>query len=309
MNDTYFKELYHILCFIFFDWSIEKENRYNEIYEKYFSENPIRIDRVFLYISYIAEVKNSLYQLNDNNSREAYLSDTFYLLSHSEYFEQNKDLIKGMNDIYKELPIEDLLKNLITAKYKKQPVYNKLLHSLFKEMFLIETSVKELCKNFNIDYDKLAKKYNHNYDFGELMYYNSTGKNVPTQPGTPNPLTPPEQTTFKSLFVAPYCLDKKTNELKNILETNNFTVKGQWRGITRKGNELAYLYHYLKSNPGVIMTGDFKEQIKVFYDEFGLTVKDKLEPGVLTVTKNLTQYSTRTDTYKNFERLFIQWVQ
>jgi len=131
----------------------------------------------------------------------------------------------------------------------------------------------------------------------------------PTQPGTPKPLTPPEQTTFKSLFVAPYCLDKKINELKNILETNNFTVKGQWRGITRKGNELAYLYHYLKSNPGVIMTGDFKQQIKVFYNEFGLTVKDKLEPGVLTVTKNLTQYSTRTDTYKNFERLFIQWVQ
>jgi len=217
MNDTYFKELHHILCFIFFDNSLEKENKYNEIYEKYFSENPIRIDRVFLYASYIAEVKNSLYQLYDNNSREAYLSDTFYLLSHSEYFEQNKDLIKGMNDIYKELPIEDLLKNLITEKYKKQPVYNKLLHSLFKEMYLIEGSVKEFCNAFNIDFNKLAKKYNHNYDFEKLMYYIGTGENRPTQPGTNN------KTKVKALWKQS---KKSLKKLHSLLQNNyNFIDK------------------------------------------------------------------------------------
>lgn len=290
MNIEYFNKISGMFSCLYFELYSQKE--LENFYTEYWGDNFLTY-----FGEYRSEVQENLFEIKEPTGQEAYIFTNIKLLEWTGFFEDNKEKLK---EIYKN-------------DIENQPPENKIMHKLLFYLCHIEQTLKYHCVIFNIDYYKIIKRYEKYYDSKlispEDVYFSVTVFDKDTQPGTPNPLTPPEQTTFKSLFVAPYCLDKKINELKNILETNNFTVKGQWRGITRKGNELAYLYHYLKSNPGVIMTGDFKEQIKVFYDEFGLTVKDKLEPGVLTVTKNLTQYSTRTDTYKNFERLFIQWVQ
>jgi len=309
METKYYNIAFDVLNYLYLEPSEIETDKFIEYFNKIMIEDD-------LINNYIKEIETNLFNLgNDNKGREAYLLKNMSILNHTGFFYKNKDLLRRLNESDEEPTVNE-----------------KLIQALFMFLFFMEEYFVNYCLDFDIDYKKLHKKsgfghymvdifaytagepdqpYAGTSDFCKFRITQSAGAPEQPHPWTlpAPPLTPPEQTTFKSLFVAPYCLDKKINELKNILETNNFTVKGQWRGITRKGNELAYLYHYLKSNPGVIMTGDFKEQIKVFYDEFGLTVKDKLEPGVFTVTKNLTQYSTRTDTYKNFERLFIQWVQ
>jgi len=260
----------------------------------------------------IKELETNLFNLgNDNKGREAYISKNMGILYHNNYFFHNKDLLRSLNG------------------NENMTVREKMIYALFMFLFFIEEYIVGFCLQFDIDFDKLYKRLGYSdYRSTDIFSYFTGDDSVfqlpecfieidkndlHPQQGTPNtpppPPPPPKQTTFKSLFVAPYCIDSKITELKKILETNGYTIKEQWRGITGKGNELAYLYHFLKSNPRVILTGEFKQQIKVFYNEFGLTVKDKLEPGVICVTKNLQKYSEKTDTYKDFESLFSHWVK
>jgi len=308
MIDKYFTELFDILNCVFFENGKKFEKKHTEIYEKYFSENIITIDRI-LFVSYCREVKNSLYQLNDNNGREAYLSNTFYLLSYSEFFEQNKDLIKGLNDIYEELPIKDLLKCVVTEKYKKQPVYNKLLHSLFKEMFLLEHTIKEFCNDFNIDFNKLAKKYNHRYDFQNLMYYIKTGETQQTQPEN-NPLTPPPQTTFSELFKPPYNSETKIKDLKDILKRyKHIDNNEKWTGTTTDKNELATLYWLFEEKNNILNPGKVTPQLKAFYKEFGLIVYTDKEPKGYCSLKNISiPADCYSSTYKHFSKIFHTWI-
>jgi hypothetical protein len=286
-----------------------------------------------IHTNYRDEFTTNIYQIQDDKGREAYIKRQISLLGYSSIYEKNKDVLKNAapyvfedidgfiarqnEQIKTKLGIST--ENVISKPTRTPAKYDGFLLLGLLLLLSIELLIKNNCSLFNFDYNKLVENAKLRgfkiYDIKKLMGYifdiSISTEPEPPQPDTPNtpPPPPPKQTTFKSLFVAPYCIDSKITELKKILETNGYTIKEQWRGITGKGNELAYLYHFLKSNPRVILTGEFKQQIKVFYNEFGLTVKDKLEPGVICVTKNLQKYSEKTDTYKDFESLFSHWVK
>jgi len=259
----------------------EVEEIFRNFKNKYFGKDELGEK---LFHKFCNEFKEKLYYLPDLNSRTAFVIETIYWLELS---------------IFDEKIIIDIVEsNTPENNYNNNSIY-ELICLADDLQHRVVWKIIDYCELFYIDFDKA---YNKAWEI-------TNNVDEDTQPGTPNPPPPPKQTTFKSLFFNDYATNEKIKELKNILETNGYTIKEQWRGITGNRNELAYLYHYLKSNPGVILTGDFKHQIQVFYKEFGLTVKDKLEPGVYCVTKNLENYSEKTDTYKDFESLFSHWVK
>jgi len=99
---------------------------------------------------------------------------------------------------------------------------------------------------------------------------------------------PQKQLTFKDLFEHPYNSDKKINEFKELLRNSGYINDSySWEGITKNKNELAILYYYLKSLPGIIISGDDEPQIIAFYKEFGRVVykdsKDKGTNGYCTI--------------------------
>lgn len=116
--------------------------------------------------------------------------------------------------------------------------------------------------------------------------------------------------SFKDLFIPVFNSNEKLNSLKERLKNKGFLDdKFMWIGITKKKNELAYLYWFLNEKR-ILKNNSFRNQIKVFYKEFGLVVyndKEKVKDGYSTI-RNLQQY-TNNDTYRDYETFLSDWIK
>jgi hypothetical protein len=106
-------------------------------------------------------------------------------------------------------------------------------------------------------------------------------------------------------FTPLFKISEHANQVKRTLESNNYTIKGQWKGDSGQKNELLAAYHALKPimNPGLRTT-----QAKIFYSTFGLKVgKDTTSNGEYITDRQLTIIPLSSDIEK-FEKLFKEIV-
>lgn len=82
-----------------------------------------------------------------------------------------------------------------------------------------------------------------------------------------------KETTFKGLF-----RDKENAKIvKDIFERNEYTINGQWHGLTDDKGELSCAYYALKP---LLIPGYKTPQVKTFYSEFGLP-EDHMSPEMM----------------------------
>jgi hypothetical protein len=102
---------------------------------------------------------------------------------------------------------------------------------------------------------------------------------------------------FPPLFKKP----EHADQVKKILESNEYTIDGKWKGMSEQKNELLAAYHALKPimNPGLPTT-----QAKIFYSTFGLKVgKDSTLKGEYITDRQLRIDPLYSDIEK-FEIIF-----
>jgi len=121
------------------------------------------------------------------------------------------------------------------------------------------------------------------------------------------------QLTFIDLFKIPYNTVEKITILKEILKNNVYIGQdNKWVGITKKKNELAFLYDLFNNEKNILKDESFELQIKTFYKEFGLIVyndKETKSGGYCTLRNLRITRSKQNETYKNFEIIFSDWVK
>jgi len=119
-----------------------------------------------------------------------------------------------------------------------------------------------------------------------------------------------EPLTFAGLFKIPYNSETKIMELKTILKTSGYIDdKYKWSGLTGFKNKLATLYWLFKDKLNILNPGKVTPQLKTFYKEFGLIVYTDKEPqGDCTIKNINTHPGINSDTYKEFERFFLNWI-
>jgi hypothetical protein len=103
---------------------------------------------------------------------------------------------------------------------------------------------------------------------------------------------------FESLFRYP----AHPGQVKEIFETQGYTVNSQWYGITKKDNELLAAYHALRP---ILKPGNTTAQAKIFYHTFGLTVgKNNTNKGEYITDRHLRNTPLNAE-IERFERIFI----
>lgn len=241
-----------------------------KIKNKYFNKDKFG-DKLFH--KFYNEFREKLYSLPDLNSRTAFVIETIYWLQLSIF--ENKIL----GDINKN--------NTPENNYNNNIIY-EFIHITYGLQNRVACKIIDLCEFFYIDFDK--------------AYNKSKEVSRDTQ-------TAPPQKTFTDLFKHPYNSETKIKDLKDILKTykhidNNF----KWIGTTDELRELATLYWLFKDNGNIINPGKVTPQLKTFYKEFGLIVYTDKEPKGDCTLKNINKTPGFTDTYKHFERIFLNWI-
>lgn len=126
----------------------------------------------------------------------------------------------------------------------------------------------------------------------------------------PEKTNKPKQKTFTDLFKIPYNKEKKITELKTILKTSGYIDNNcKWVGITKEKTELATLYWLFQDKENILNPDKVTPQLRTFYKEFGLIVYTDKEPAEYCTIRNIKRHpGDNTETYKEFERLFFNWI-
>jgi len=173
-------------------------------------------------------------------------------------------------------------------------------------------------KNNNVNIDEITRKIKRNilsedykYDIFEFeKQFSHILKNTSSVNKNTQTIKPPLK--FIDLFKIPYNTVEKITILKEILKNNEYIGQdNKWVGITKKKNELAFLYD-LFNEKNILKDESFELQIKTFYKEFGLIVyndKETKSGGYCTLKNLRITRSNQNETYKNFEIIFSDWVK
>ena len=99
--------------------------------------------------------------------------------------------------------------------------------------------------------------------------------------------------TFKELF-----RDKdNAQKVKDILERNEYTIKGEWRGLSRRRSELSCLYYSLQP---LLINGSATSQGRIISNEFKLTYGQTQERTMRTPLFNQDR--------EEFDRIFTHLI-
>jgi len=173
---------------------------------------------------------------------------------------------------------------------------------------------KLFLKNNSDNYDEMGY-YIYDLDEYDIFDYEKQYSHIlkNTSSVNKNTQTIKPQLTFIDLFKIPYNTVEKITILKEILKNNVYIGQdNKWVGITKKKNELAFLYDLFNNEKNILKDESFELQIKTFYKEFGLIVyndKETKSGGYCTLRNLRITRSKQNETYKNFEIIFSDWVK
>ncbi len=147
-------------------------------------------------------------------------------------------------------------------------------------------------------------------EYKKWDYYKKLCRDLPSYSFTPNiskledlkelikkPVQLKTIQSFESLFRD----SAKAQKVKAILEIKGYTVKGEWKGLSRNKSELLAAYHVLKP---ILYDGKVTPQATVFYNEFGKSVGNgNIKNGEYITDKMLRNYPPLDD-IAEFEKVF-----
>lgn len=254
------------------------------------------------------EIRNKMYELKEKNLQVALIREVLYDLNHFDsFYVYNNNGGKTIN-FY-----DDSIGDNLYSKKLENLTTDELTFVMLSGTFgSLIRGIVQLCYFFDINLNEIIKEHLKNYGYdtdNELFSRKFTTYNDSTKFDKVKSFVK-QLLTFQGLFKLPYCNDKKQKELKELLKGNGYIDNNyEWVGITKKKNELAFLYYYFKDTPDIIQPGNFETQIKVFYKEFGLTVYNDKEPKGYCTVKGLKNNSPDNETYENFKVKFSEWIK
>ena len=186
--------------------------------------------------------------------------------------------------------------------YKGETIINYLDNPIIDIILELERFL--LIHNRELIYSNDLDVFEFESECAKILNCSSTVNKPPPPPKPP--------LKFIDLFKIPYNTVEKITILKEILKNNEYIGQdNKWVGITKKKNELAFLYD-LFNEKNILKDESFELQIKTFYKEFGLIVyndKETKSGGYCTLKNLRITRSNQNETYKNFEIIFSDWVK